>query len=82
MAVDGDAARRAGPELVVEDLERQQAVEARRLQRLHEVEQGKIALAREVTEMPAPGQLVHVEHRRVGDLHQEDAVALGSSAWP
>ena len=75
VAVDGHAAGRARAELVVEDLERERAVEAGGLQRAHEVEQGEVALAREVAEVPAPRQRVHVEHRRVGDLHQEDAVA-------
>ena len=75
MAVDGDAARRAGAELVVEDLQRQRAVVAGRRQRLHEVEDRQVALAREIAEMPAPREVVHLQQRRVGELHQEDAVA-------
>ena len=75
MAVDRDAARRAGAELVVEDLERQGAVVAGRRQRLHEVEHRQLALAGEVAEVPAPREVVHLQQRRVGELHQEDAVA-------
>ena len=75
MAVDGDAARRAGPELVVEDLERQRPVIAGRQDRLHEIDEREFALAREAAEMAAPLQHVHVEPRRVGELDEEDLVA-------
>ena len=75
MAVDGKAARGARTELVVEDLERQRAVITGRRQRLHEIEHRQLALAREVAEVPAPRQIVHLQQRRVGQLHQEDAVA-------
>ena len=73
--VDGDASRRPGAELIVEDLQREQAVIAGGVQRIHEVDERQVALAREVAEVPAPGHQVHVEQRRVGDLHQKDLVA-------
>jgi hypothetical protein len=75
LAVDRDAARRAGAELVVEDLEREPALVAGFLQRGHEVEHREVALAREVAVVAAPGEVVHVDLRRVGDLDEEDAVA-------
>ncbi len=74
-AVHRDAAGRAGAELVVEDFERKQTVEAGRLQHLHEVEQRQLPLAGEIAKVPAPRQRIHVEERRVGQLDQEDAVA-------
>ena len=45
LAVDRDAARRAGAELVVEDLEREQPVVAGGLERVHEVVDRQLALA-------------------------------------
>src|SRR5205085_2436721 len=72
-AVDGDAAGRAGAEAVVEDLQRQDAAEAGRVQRIHEGIEREVALAGEAAVVPTPGEIVHVEHRRVGDLDQEDA---------
>ena len=74
LAVDRDAARRAGAEAVAEDLEREEAVEAGRLQRLHEVVDRQLALAREAAVVTAPGEVIHLEHRRVGDLDEEDPV--------
>ena len=75
LPVHRDAAGGTGAELVVEYLEREKVVEAGRLEGLHEVEQRQFALAGEIAEMPAPRQRIHVEHRRVRHLHQEDAVA-------
>ena len=74
-AVRGEPARRAGAELVVEDLERERAGIARRLDRPDEIGDGEIALSGKAAEMPAPAQHVHVELRRVGELDEEDAVA-------
>src|SRR5262245_20164936 len=46
LAIDCDRARRAGPELVVEDFERQIALIPGRLDRRHEIEERQIALPR------------------------------------
>ena len=54
LAIDGDAARRAGAELVVEDFQRQDAAVAGGGHRIHEVGQREIALAGEAAEVPAP----------------------------
>ncbi len=75
LAVDGDALGRAGAELVVEDFERQQVVEVGRLQRHHEIDERQFTLSGKVAEVPAQREQIHVEDRRIGDLHQEDAVA-------
>ena len=75
MTIDGQAACRSSAELVVEDLERQQAVVARGEQSVHEILQRKLTLAGKIAVVTAPGQVVHVENRRVGNLDQEDAVA-------
>ena len=75
MSVDRHAVRRAAAELVVEDLERQRVVVAGRQQRLHEVEHRQVALSGEIPEVTAPGEIVHLQQRRVGELDQEDAVA-------
>lgn len=71
LAVYGDRARRPGPELVVEDFQRHHPVIAGREDRLGEVGDGQIALSRHRPEMPAPGQQVHVQPRRVGELDEE-----------
>ncbi len=81
MTVDGDTAGRARAELVVEDLQRQGAVKARCCQRLHEVEQRQIALPGKVAEMAAPGQVVHLQQRRVGHLAPERCDRAGSREW-
>ena len=75
MPVDRDRARGARAELVVEDFQRDEAVIAGRLQGRHEVEQRQVALPRQIAEMTAPLQHVHVHPRRIRDLHQENAVA-------
>ena len=77
-AVDRDRLRRAAAELVVEDLERQIAIIAGRRHRAHEVLDRQVALARHVAEVPAPVEQVHVDQRRIGELHDEDLVAAGS----
>ena len=75
MAVYRDATRRASAKLVIEDFQRQGTVIARCGERLHELEERQIALTWKVAEMPAPGEIVHLQHWSVGHLHQEDAVA-------
>src|SRR5437868_11424240 len=75
VAVDGDAARKAGTELVVEYFERQRPAIAGRCKRIHEGPQREIALSRERPVMPAPGEHVEFELRSVGKLDQEDPVA-------
>src|SRR3984893_4696583 len=55
LPIDRDATRRAGAELIVEDLERQQPVETGRLQSLHEGEQWQVALTWHGAEVAAPG---------------------------
>ena len=74
MTVHGDTARRARPELIIENLQRQGTVIASRRQGLHEVEERKVALTREVTKMAAPGEIVHLQQGRVRHLHQKDPV--------
>jgi hypothetical protein len=69
--VDGYAARGAGPEAVVEDLERPITVVANPVNRLGELGERKVALSRHVAEVAAPAKVVHREARRVGDLHEE-----------
>lgn len=71
MAIHRDPPGRSAAELIVEDLERQDAVIARRRQRLHEGRQRQIALSGEATEVPAPLQQVHLDLRRVRDLDEE-----------
>ena len=73
--VDRDIAGRSGAELIVEDFQRQRPGIIRRLHGLHEIDARQVALPREIAEMPAPGQDVHVEPGRVGDLNQENLVA-------
>ena len=68
------ADRRAGAELIVEYLQRQRAGIPGRRDSLHEGSHRQIALTREATEMPAPGQHVEAKFRRVRKLHQEDLV--------
>src|SRR3954452_24997470 len=75
MTVDRDLTRRAAAELVVEDLQREQSIESGGGERIHEIVEGKVALAGEIPEVPAPRQVVHVEPGRVGGLNEEDAVA-------
>ena len=75
LAVDGNGARRAGAELVVEDLEREFIVIAGAEHGLDEFKQRHFALPREAAEVPAPILDIHVEPGRVGELHQEDALA-------
>jgi hypothetical protein len=74
LPVDRHAARGAGAEAIVEDLQRQEPVEARRLQRVHERVDRQLALPGEAAVVAAPRQEVHLEPRRVGHLHEEDAV--------
>src|SRR5262245_5896515 len=69
------AAGRSGAELVVENLERKQAVVAGRRQRPHKVLQRKPALTRKIAVVSAPREIIHVEQRGVCNLHQENAVA-------
>jgi hypothetical protein len=74
VSIDGDAARRACPEAVVEDLQRQEPIESGRVQRKHEIVDGKVALSRETSIVPTPGQVIHVKLRRIGHLHEKDPV--------
>ena len=69
--VGGGARRRAGTKLVVEDFERERPVIAGGDHGFHESGHRQVALPRETAEMPAPGQHVEAELRRVGQLHQE-----------
>ena len=73
-AVDGDRARRAAPELIVEDFQRQGAVIAGGGDGAHEVGDRQVALTGHVAEMAAPVEQVHVDQRRVCELHDEDLV--------
>ena len=75
LPIDGDRARRAGAELVVEYLERQVALIAGRCHRAHEIEQRHIPLPRKAAEMPAPVQHIHLEPRRIGKLDEKNPVA-------
>src|SRR3546814_8299166 len=43
--------------------------------RAHEIRHWQVAFTRHVPEVPAPVQQVHVDARRIGELHDEDAVA-------
>ena len=43
-----------------------------RVQREHEIVDRQVALPGKAAIMPAPGQVIHVELRRVGHLHEED----------
>ena len=47
---------------------------AGRLQRLHEGVDRQLALAREPAVVTAPGEVIHLQERRVGDLDEEDPV--------
>ena len=75
MSVDRYATCRSGAELIVEYLEREQPIITRRKQRLHEIVDRQVSLPREITVMPAPRQVIHLEQRRVRHLHEKDAVA-------
>jgi hypothetical protein len=74
-AIDHDLLRRAGAELVVEDLERKIAAIAGCLNGREEARNVEVSLAGHIAEMSAPEEEVPVEERRVRDLHQTDAVA-------
>src|ERR1700730_12186660 len=69
--VGGGARCRAGTKLVVEDFERERPRIAGRDHGLHETEHGQIALPRKASKMPAPGQDVETELRRVSHLNQK-----------
>ena len=62
-------------EVVVEDLQRPRPVVARGLHVAHEGGQVEAALAREAAVVAAPLEHVHAQHRRVGQLQEEDLVA-------
>src|SRR5690606_7574795 len=64
LPVHRDAPGRPAAELVVEDFEREQALVAGGAERLHEVEERQIALPRQVAEMAAPREIIHLEQRR------------------
>ena len=66
---------RGGAEVVIENLQRQRPVVAGGEDRAHEAGHVQVALAGKVAEMAAPGQDIHVEPRRIGQLHEEDLVA-------
>ena len=74
LAVDRHATRRTRTETIVEDLQRQQSVEAGLVQRAHEVGDRQFALPGEASVVPAPRQVIHLEFRRVGHLNQKDAI--------
>ena len=71
ITVDRNARRRTRAEPVVENLEAPIAIIADPVDRLGPVGQRKIALPRHVAEMAAPRQIIHIEHRRVGDLDEK-----------
>ena len=73
--VDRGAPVRRLAEHVVEDLERERAAVARAQHLLEEGRDVELALAGEVAEVARPLQHVHGEQRRVGHLHEEDALA-------
>src|SRR6185312_6619518 len=73
MAVDGNHRCRRRAELIVEDLERKRSVVSDLEQGGDELRKRQLALARHVAEVPAPGEVVHLDNRRVGKLHDEYA---------
>jgi len=79
--IDGDRLRRAAPELVVEDFERKRTRIARGGDGPHEVHDRQVALSGHVAEMAAPVEEVHVDQRRIGELHQEDSIAKNLIVW-
>src|SRR4029078_2745525 len=73
--VDRDLPRRPGAVLVIENLERQVATIACRLHGSEETGDVEVALSRHVSEVPAPGEKVHIEERRIADPQQKKPVA-------
>ncbi len=74
LAVDGDGAGGAGAELVVEDLEGEDAVVAGGADGIEEVGDGEVALSGHGAEVAAPGEQVEGELGGVGELDEEEAV--------
>ena len=66
---------RRGAKAVVENFQRKRAFVARFHDLRGEIRQIEIALTREAAVVAAPFEHVHRELRRVGDLHEGDAVA-------
>ena len=63
--------RRRGSEFVVEHFQRQRAAIPRPQHVADEIRDRQLALAREQPEMPAPGQRIHRQNRRVRQLHEK-----------
>ena len=74
MPVLGNGARRPGAELVVEDFQRERSVISRCRYGPGKIHHRQIAFSRHIAEVPAPIEQIHVQRRRVGQLHDEDLV--------
>ena len=74
--VDGGAAFVALPKHVVEDFERYRAVVAGPHDVREERGQVEIALTGEDPVVPAPGEHVHAQQRRIRQLHEEDLLSV------
>ncbi len=66
-----DPSCRTGAEPVVEDLQAPVALVADPPDGVGPVIEGEVALSRHRAEMPAPAEVIHVQHRRVRDLDDE-----------
>ena len=75
MAITRDGARRAAAELIVEDLQRQEARIAGSRHGTHEVNDRQVSFARHVAEVSTPVERIHLDQRRVGQLDDENAIA-------
>jgi len=76
VSVDGNVRRRRRTKPIIEDLEREVPF-------VPELEQGRdivhdrqIALPRHVAQVPAPRQVVHLDHGRIGELDDEDLARI------
>ena len=74
-AVGRGLPRRAGTEVVAEDLVADRPAIAGRGDLAHHLDHRQIALARKAAIVPAQEQQIHLDPGRVGGLHQDDAIA-------
>ncbi len=74
MAIHATDPGRSGAEPVIEDLKAEKAAIICGCQRIHDPGKVKIPLPRHAAPMPAPGEVIHLQFWRIGQLDQEDPI--------